>query len=195
MRMGDDAEGVSGGAWFSAFEHRGPRFETVPLEVHPASQDGGACVKIGGWFKAGDGPAGPEHLRVIGPYHGRSAITRWGKSWVAIKGVGWTWARPAIMRSRKDQELTFGLLGFSDAYREVQVSGLLGEGGGTFATVLGMATLPELIVEGAVEGRSMDRWEGGGTESSLHCAAGSGSRGRPLLFLRCGGGGCGGSSL
>jgi hypothetical protein len=132
--------------WFSSYELRGPTFERVRATVCEQGSFPDRCRSLGGWFRSTQPSASRTHLRVLSPYHGRSAISKVESSYVAIKGIGWTWAPVSVMRSRKDQELTFGLLSYRDANREIEVSALLEAMPGTYSRVWGCAELTEIIV-------------------------------------------------
>ena len=133
--------------WFSAFELYGPCFEKVPISISHLSRYKSECLEIGGWFKSGNTTPSTSALRVISPYHGRSAVARLDTHYVSVKGVGWTWSKPFIMRSRKDQQLTFGLMSLRDAIREAEVNDYLRKTSGTYAKILGFGVLQEIIVD------------------------------------------------
>jgi hypothetical protein len=131
--------------------------ECLPLDLDAMAVD--AIRKIGGWFREKGGISDCLQPRVLSPYHGRSAIYRLEDgSFVSIKGLGWTWANPCILRSTKDAKLTFGLYSEKDAVREIQISRRLNEIDGAFAQVLGAARLTVVCVDGMVLDLRELRW-------------------------------------
>ena len=66
---------------------------------------------------------GNNQVCLISPRHGRAVTMKISDlSWINIKGIGWTFGGPYVYRSRKDQNMMFGLLDECDAKRELQVS-------------------------------------------------------------------------
>ena len=80
---------------------------------------------------------------------------------VAVKGVGWTWATPRVYRSTKDPELTFGLLAKVDAARELRVSRWLSNVEVAAGEVLGLGRLSSVPTVGGTSDVSAARWSGG----------------------------------
>lgn len=69
---------------------------------------------------------GNNQVCLISVRHGRAVSMEISElNWINIKGVGWTFGGPHIYRSRKDQNMMFGLMDERDAVREKQVSDYL----------------------------------------------------------------------
>lgn len=70
--------------------------------------------------------SGNNQVCLISVRHGRAVSMEVSElNWINIKGVGWTFGGPHIFRSRKDQNMMFGLMDEKDASREKQVSDYL----------------------------------------------------------------------
>lgn len=136
--------------WFSDYERHSSTFREARIGAIHAELPGRAIIeRIGGWFRT-EVPVHTEAApRVLSPYHGRSAVVlEPDGSFIAIKGVGFTWAKPLIYRSLKDSELTFGLLAEKDALREIEVSAMANTLTGDFAEVIGAALLTAIEIRG-----------------------------------------------
>lgn len=67
--------------------------------------------------------AGNNQVCLISVRHGRAVTMKINDlNWINIKGIGWTFGGPQIFRSRKDDNMMFGLMDEKDAARELAVS-------------------------------------------------------------------------
>jgi len=74
---------------------------------------------------------------LISVRHGRAVAIYNGDNWLTIKGVGWQFGGPHILRPAKDRELVFGLLDEKAAKREKEVSDYLQEISVEYPEVIG----------------------------------------------------------
>lgn len=127
----------------SSYQGVSPSFDPITLDWDSCFLHAPWKTRIGAWFKSfRKRTRGDSEPFVVSPLHGRSACT-WNREdgYVSIKGVGWTWGKPRVLRSRKDSQLAYGLLPYADAYREFVVGTQLGKLDACFATVLGFGRL------------------------------------------------------
>ena len=68
-------------------------------------------------------PYQQKNVSLISVRHGRAvSLCKGPFEWINIKGVGWQFGGPAILRPRKDRELIFGVMEEKGAKRELKVS-------------------------------------------------------------------------
>ncbi len=66
---------------------------------------------------------GNNQVCLVSVRHGRAVVMKIDDfNWISIKGIGWMFGGPEIFRSRKDENLMYGLMDEDDAKRELIVS-------------------------------------------------------------------------
>jgi len=111
---------------------------------------------IGGIFVCPPSRADSERddIYSLTPIHGRSAVCYYEeKSFFAIKGSGWSYGGPLILKSPKENSLTFGLFEKKLAAREFAVSSRLQSAGVRAGRVIGWHSLEKssLIVNASID--------------------------------------------
>lgn len=89
--------------------------------------------------------AGNNQVCLISVRHGRAVTMKIDDlAWINIKGIGWTFGGPQIFRSRKDENMMYGLMDEDDAEREFTVSKYLQQLTPDAPKILGYKTFASL---------------------------------------------------